>query len=667
MALSICQQDRRFAATFAILISVELPTGGLLTLLSSERLRPTTSVQIRPGLGAKYLGQGQCQFVVWAPYAQNVDICLAPPGERRGPMEAVGKGYHHAVLEGVQAGSLYRYRLDGQKELPDPASRFQPQGVHGPSQVVDLDFAWEDGCWFGLPLQDYILYELHVGAFTAEGTFEALIPHLDYLKNLGITALEIMPVGQFPGDRNWGYDGVYPFAVQNTYGGPTGLKKLVNACHHQGLAVVLDVVYNHLGPEGNYLRDFGPYFTDRYRTPWGPAINLDGSHSDEVRHFFVENALFWITEFHIDALRLDAIHAIFDRSARPFLSELAEAVQRRARRLNRRAHLIAESDLNDARIILPRQLGGYGLDAQWSDDFHHALHTVLTGERTGYYRDFGEIEQLSRAFRDGYVYTGQYSPNRQHRHGNSPRLCPAHQFVVSAQTHDQVGNRVNGDRLSQLIRFEGLKLAAGAVLLSPFVPLLFMGEEYGESAPFPYFISHLDPGLVDAVRRGRREEFAAFAWLGEPPDPQDEATFRRAKLDHRLRRKGQHRVLLDFYRELTRLRKTVQPLASLSKEHLEARAYETERMLYLHRWSGDEEVILFFNFNDAPASATLPIPTGRWRKALDSSDRRWRGSGSRIPEHFTSPGRVTLPLSPLSLVLFHAEGMARRGFHHGDE
>jgi maltooligosyltrehalose trehalohydrolase len=491
-----------------------------------------------------------------------------------------------------------------------------------------------------------------VGTFTAQGTFEAVIAHLDELKDLGITAVELMPVAQFPGNRNWGYDGVYPFAVQDSYGGPTGLKKLVNACHHKGLAVVLDVVYNHLGPEGNYLRDFGPYFTDRYRTPWGEAINFDGPHSDEVRRYFIENALSWITDFHLDALRLDAIHAILDFSAQPFLEDLALAVKEQAERLNRQAHLIAESDLNDTRPIRPRDLGGYGLDAQWNDDFHHALHTLLTGEQTGYYCDFGKVQDLAKAWRNGYIYDGEHSPYRRRRHGNSSRSIPAHRFVVFSQNHDQVGNRMLGERLSSLVPREGLKMAAGAVLLSPFIPLLFMGEEYGEPAPFQYFISHSDPDLVEAVRRGRREEFSAFQWKGETPDPQSEETFLRCKLNHTLGREEDHRILREFYRELIRLRNRLSPLAFLSKEHLEALVLEKEKILWVRRWRGEEEVFVAFNFSQSRVSVPLPVPRGCWRRELDSEEEKWKGKGSLNPDPLSSEGKVILSLHPLAFVLY---------------
>jgi maltooligosyltrehalose trehalohydrolase len=518
--------------------------------------------------------------------------------------------------------------------------------------VIGSHFSWDEGYWWGLPLREYIIYELHVGTFTPDGTFESIVPHLPELKALGVTAVELMPIGQFPGSRNWGYDGVYPFAVQHSYGGPDGLKRLVQACHRHGLAVVLDVVYNHLGPEGNYLGDYGPYFTDRYKTPWGPALNFDGPHSDEVRRFFIENALSWVTEFHIDALRLDAVHAIVDHSAQPFLEELGLAVHRRAEQLNRRIYAIAESALNDTRVIRPRELGGYGLDAQWNDDFHHALRVLMTGDRSGYYQDFGQLRQLAKAFGEGYVYTGEYSGYRRRRHGNSSRDIPALQLVVFAQNHDQVGNRMLGERLSQLVSFEALKLAACTVLLSPFIPLLFMGEEYGETAPFQYFVSHLDPQLVDAVRRGRREEFAAFAWSGEPPDPQDVATFLGAKLKHHLRRQGHHGVLFEFYQELIRLRKALPALACLSKERMHVLGFESEKVLFFRRWCDEQEACIVAHFGRSPTSVRVPLSAGLWRKQLDSADRRWHGPGSPTSEAVDSKGEVSLTLPPEACVIF---------------
>ncbi len=586
------------------------------------------------------------------PQANTLELHLLEPMDCYLKMEKNHSGYFSIEIEGVKPGTLYLYRIDGSIERPDPASRFQPQGVHGPSQIVDSRFTWEDHQWHGLPLQNYILYELHVGVFSEEGTFSAIISKLAQLKSLGITAIELMPVAQFSGSRNWGYDGVDLFAPQNSYGGPDGLKELVNRCHHQGIAVVLDVVYNHLGPEGNYLADYGPYFTNRYETPWGSAINFDGPNSDDVRHFFVENALYWVSEFHIDALRLDAIHSIFDHTAVPFLEELGEAVHQRAQELNRQIYVILESSLNDTRVIRERELGGYGLDAQWNDDFHHSLRTLLTNDRAGYYCDFGEIRQFAKAYREGYVYSGEYSGYRGRRHGNSSSSIPAEKFVVYSQNHDQVGNRLLGDRLTQMVTFDGLKLAAGAVLLSPYIPLLFMGEEYGETAPFLYFVSHSDPVLIEAVRMGRKKEFAFLAWKGEPLDPQDEYAFLRCKLDHRLAEREPHKILLEFYKELIRLRKSQPALALLSKENIEVVGMEEQKVLYLRRWNGDEEIICVFNFSNGKISVTLPVPPGRWVALLDSSEHRWLGPGSSVQEVQNSKGEAVLPLNPKSLVMY---------------
>lgn len=603
-------------------------------------------------IGAQPLDNRRCSFRLWAPGVAAVELVILGQPDRIIPLPLVGDGYFAVEVDDVPVGTLYRYRLDGVKDRPDPASRYQPQGVDGPSQVVDSAFDWGDNAWTGLPLKCYVLYELHAGTFTADGTFDAIIPHLAELKELGITAIELMPVAQFPGSRNWGYDGVQPFAVQDSYGGPQGLKRLVNACHKLGMAVVLDVVYNHLGPEGNYLADFGPYFTDRYKTPWGLALNFDGAESDPVRRYFIDNALYWISEFHIDALRLDAVHAILDHSPYTFLDQLADEVHGAAKAANRKVHLIPESAANDARLIRSREYGGYGLDAQWNDDFHHALRGVLTGEKSGYYMDYGEFHQLVKAYREGFVYSGEYSQYRRHRHGTSTADLPAERFVVFAQNHDQVGNRMMGERLSQLVDFAALKLAAAAVILSPFIPLLFMGEEYGEEAPFQYFISHSDQDLIEAVRQGRRREFVAFSWQGEPPDPQDEATFRRAKLNHQLKRDGKFRALWEFYRELLRLRREVAPLAELKKEQSEVLGFDNQRVILLRRWSGVETVMAILNFNTAPLSSTLRTAPGKWHKLLDSSDARWDGPGSSLPADFDASDSLELHLPPTSAVLY---------------
>jgi len=604
-------------------------------------------------LGARYLGDGRCQFLVWAPTAEQVELRFVSLGNRFIPMNQAGRGYFYALVENVEPGSQYVFRLNSEKERPDPASKYQPQGVHGPSQITGQSvFRWRDGDWSGLALDDYVMYELHVGTFMPEGTFDSIVPRLDGLKDVGITAIELMPVAQFPGNRNWGYDGVYPFAVQNSYGGPEGLKRLVDACHQRGMAVVMDVVYNHLGPEGNYLADFGPYFTDAYRTPWGQAINFDGQQSDGVVRFFTESALYWIDEFHIDALRLDAIHGIVDRNAQPFLQLLASAVQQFARQAGRKIFLIAESDLNDVRFVLPHHLHGYGLDAQWNDDFHHAVHRLLTAECSGYYQDFGNMHDLEKAFKEGYIYSGQFSEFRQRRHGNSSREIPADKFVVFSQNHDQVGNRILGERLSTLVSFEATKLAAGLVLLSPFVPLLFMGEEYGETAPFLYFTSHSDLDLIQAVRRGRKEGFATFGWQQEPPDPQDEATFARSKLNHDLAHCEPHRNLRDFYRELIRLRRSIPALRNLNKEQMEVKAFEKEKLFCLTRWSETSRVFMVFNLSDADVSPSVPIPGGKWQNFLDSSDQRWGGNGATLPQTLNSKDAAELRIRPKSFCVF---------------
>jgi maltooligosyltrehalose trehalohydrolase len=611
-----------------------------------------TSSGRAPGpLGATRLAGGEWSFVLWAPHQRQVRVHILGANESVKDMKAGESGYHSAVIERMEAGARYQFRLDDSRELPDPASRFQPEGVHGPSQLVRTDaFQWKDQGWQGIELEDSIFYELHVGAYTPEGTFDAVIGHLDDLRSLGVTTVEVMPVAQFPGARNWGYDGVFAFAPQNTYGGPEGLQRLVDAAHVRGLAVALDVVYNHLGPEGNYLAAYGPYFTDRYRTPWGEAINFDGSGSDEVRRFFCENALYWLEQYHFDALRLDAVHGIFDFSALPFLGELKSSVAELSRQLGRRIHLIAESDLNDARIIAPRQRGGYEIDAQWSDDFHHSLHTLLTKETTGYYQDFGSVSNLARTLKNGWCYSGEYSKYRQRRHGSSAKGISSSHFVVCNQNHDQVGNRAAGERLSALVDFEALKLAAGVTLLSPYVPLLFMGEEYGETAPFQYFISHLDSELVEAVRRGRRAEFAAFGWQDMVPDPQDETTFRSSQLQHHLKEQEPHASLLRFYKELIRMRKGWD-LGGSGRWHVWERE---EDALLLFREGPWSHLAMIFNFGAAACKPKLPEWAGVWRTRISSADRIWKGPGEPLPDAVRFAKPFVLRLHPHSFAVFES-------------
>jgi maltooligosyltrehalose trehalohydrolase len=594
-------------------------------------------------LGSIVLPNQNTGFRVWAPNAREVELQLSDTG-RTEPMQAEEGGYFAASVNGVGPGTPYLYRLNRELARPDPVSRLQSEGVHGPSRVVDLAFDWKDAAWGGVPLWKYVIYELHVGTFSRAGNFAGILPELERLRALGVTAIEIMPVAQFPGTRNWGYDGVYPYAVQDSYGGPRALQQLVNACHLAGLAVVLDVVYNHLGPEGNYLGDYGPYFTETYRTPWGRALNFDGAQSEGVRRYFIENALQWIEDFHIDALRLDAVHAIIDRSAKPFLEELAEEVHRRGEELGRHAYLIAESDLNDPRMVRSSDVGGHGLDSMWCDDFHHAAHVLITGEQTGYYADFGKVEHLAHAFRSGMSSPGEYSAFRKRRHGRpGPDLKPE-QCVVCVQNHDQIGNRLLGERTSALVGFEQQKLAAGVLCLSPFVPLLFMGEEYGETAPFQYFISHGEPELLEAVRRGRREEFASFGWAEQAPDPAAPETLERCILNPELRHTGQHAALHALYASLLALRKELMPAAPD-----ESVAFEAQKVLLVRR---DRRAWMAFCFSAQPQRISLPVPPGTWHLLSASAASSFGGPGGDLPARVESTGEVKLQLEPYSFVCY---------------
>jgi maltooligosyltrehalose trehalohydrolase len=603
------------------------------------------------GVGAQHLGASRCAFRVWVPDAEAVELRLLSPRRRTIPLLPIGGGYFGAVVDGVPPDSRYFLGVDGGPDRPDPASRAQPDGVHGPSAVVPTAYDWRNENWRGVAIEDLVIYEIHIGTFTTEGTFDAAAAYLPALRDLGITAVELMPVAQFPGTRNWGYDGVFPFAVQNSYGGAHALKRFVDRCHAHGIAVVLDVVYNHLGPEGNVLADFGPYFTDRYGTPWGEAVNFDGRGSDDVREYFILNALQWVDEFRIDALRLDAVHAIVDATATPFLAELAERVAAAARSTGRHVHLIAESDLADPRLVRAATDCGIGLDGQWLDDFHHALHALLTGERVGYYADYGTIEKLGACLRNGFANPGGYSIYHGRRHGApSHDIAPA-RFVVYAQNHDQVGNRRAGDRLSRLVSPDRLRLAAAVTLLSPFTPLLFMGEEYGETAPFPFFISHGDDALVEAVRRGRREEFAAFGWPGDSPDPQDERTFRSAVLRHDRREEPAGAAILAMHRQLIALRRELPRPARMDDP-----AYDVtidaggETIILTHERDG-AAAVLALHFGRAPLEVEVPL-SGSWLRRFDSADERWDGPGSLMNDAIDAAGGcLRLDLQPFSAAL----------------
>jgi len=552
---------------------------------------------------------------VWAPKARLVEL------DSHGRLLSMKKneaGWWCVEAPFIQHGVDYAFRVDGEGPFPDPRSPWQPEGVHGPSRWVDHHrFAWTDSGWQQPPLGSAVIYELHVGTFTPEGTFDSAIDRLDDLVDLGVTHVELMPVAEFSGKRGWGYDGVDLYAPHHAYGGPDGLKGLVDACHQRGLAVLVDVVYNHLGPCGNYLGRFGPYFTDKYKTPWGQAVNLDGPDSDEVRRFFIENALMWLRDYHMDGLRIDAVHAIVDASAIHFLEQLAAEVRNLETELSRHLVLIAESDLNDPRVVRPPELGGYGIDAQWNEDFHHALHAILTGEQAGYYQDFGQLAHLARVMTQGLVYDGRYSNYRRRRHGRPATGLSGHRFVGCLQNHDQVGNRAVGERTSHLLSPGRLKIGAALVMTCPFVPMLFQGEEWCASTPFLYFTDHQDPELGEAVKHGRRNEFAAFGWDPDQiPDPQAEETFLRSKLDWGESSRLPHRDMLQWYRSLIKLRRRLPGLTDGRLSETRVHFDDTARWLTMTRGS----VLVACNFSGA--SQRIPCSELAAKEIVLSSEKQ---------------------------------------------
>ena len=594
-------------------------------------------------IGSNYLGDGRCEFTVWAPIYEELAVQIISPNPRLIHMQKDEWGYWKTIGEDIKPGTLYFYKLGGETDRPDPASHSQPKDVHGPSEVVDhTKMNWTDAGWSGIPLEEMIIYELHVGTFTPEGTFEAIISRLKELHEFGLNAIELMPIGQFPGNRNWGYDGVFPFAPQHSYGGSEGLKKLVDAAHQQGISIILDVIYNHFGPEGNYFSDYGPYFTSHYKTAWGNAINFDTAYSYGVRNYFLENALYWFENYHIDALRLDASDHIYDIGVKHFLQELAENVDALSQKLGRKLYLTAENDLSDTKIIRSIESGGYGIDAQWNDAFHHCLHTLLTGEKAGYYVDYGTCEQMAKAFKEGFVYSGQYSPFRQKFHGSNSSNIPGHQFVVFTQNHDQIGNRMLGERLSHLVSFEALKLAAAVLLLAPNIPLIFMGEEYAEDAPFLYFVSHTDPELLAVVESGRKKDFEAFHLEGEFIDPFSHDTFHKCQLNWDKRQEGKHQVMLELYQHLIQLRRTIPALKQLDKQNLETSLIEEDKLICLHRWTQDSQIYCIMNFSKKDITFKATPPSGNWQKTLDSSDTKWIGSGTTLPDQLIPQQQITI-------------------------
>jgi maltooligosyltrehalose trehalohydrolase len=589
--------------------------------------------------GGPIMQNGGCFFSVWAPGLETMTLHL--PGKAAAddqviPMQKNEKGCFEVMAEGVHGGDQYYYCPEEGKYYPDPCSPFQPDGVHGPSEVVDHSrYNWQDSAWKGKALASLVFYEIHVGTFTPEGTFEAIIPRLAELADMGIDALELMPVAQCPGERNWGYDGVFLYAVQHSYGGPKGLKRLVDACHRLGIAVFLDVVYNHLGTEGNCLDCFGPYLSDVYHTPWGTNLNFDGAWSDGVKEYIIGNALYWAEHYHLDGLRLDAVHEIFDRNAVTLWDLLHTSVNEWKQLSGRSFHLIAESDLNSPRVIRPPEDGGQGFDAQWLDDFHHALYPLLDPEGQRHYADYGRLEQLAKAYTEGFVFSGEYSSFRHRRHGASSAGIPGDRFVVFSQNHDLPGNRPDGARLSALVDFDKLKLAAAALLLAPYLPMLFMGEDYAEDAPFYFFSDYGDADVASALIKSREAQFAAFGWTEKAPDPQDYDTFSSSKLQWGLRGQGRHLEMLQWHKQLIALRKSQPLLADLSKKNIRADLLGLTG-LAVFRYSPDRQrsLLVLFNFSSEGLDAVVPYDVSGWTRLLASTEGA---------ENIGADGKVRLP------------------------
>lgn len=560
------------------------------------------------------------KFAVWAPLPSKVELQL---NGKLLPMSRNGNGWWMAEVPDAKAGDNYGFILDGSGPFPDPRSPWQPQGVYKLSRLLDENaFHWSRRTFQAAPLASAVIYELHIGTFTPNGTFLSVIERLDHLVALGVTHVELMPVVEFSGNYGWGYDGVDLFAPHHACGAPDDLKKLVDACHARGMAVILDVVYNHLGPSGNYLAKFGPYFTKKFTSPWGEGINFDGPDSGEVRRFFCDNALMWLRDFHFDALRLDAVHGILDTSAVHFLEQLKIEVEKLSAQLGRHLALIPESDLNDPRLLWTRERGGFQLDSQWSDDFHHALHTVLTGERTGYYSDFGSLAALAKALRHAFVYDGIFSEHRRRVHGRSTEGMSGHRFLGYLQNHDQVGNRARGDRSSQLMSPGKLKIGAAFVLTSPFLPMLFQGEEWGARTPFCYFTDHQDPELAKAVCEGRRREFVAFGWKPEDiADPQARETFEQSKLNWDELSKPAHAEILDWHKRLIQLRRAEPDLSDGEMKNVQVTFDEKECWLVMKRGS----ISVVCNFSER--AQRIPISAGTAMILLASEKEIQTGNG----------------------------------------
>ena len=585
-------------------------------------------------VGAHYQDKS-CEFVVWAPNASKVALVLTGKNELHAMEKAGAEGYWKLALDGVKPGREYMYQLDGQALLPDPASFFQPHGVFGPSSVVDHgSFAWRDGSWHGLTFKDMVFYELHVGAFTPEGTFKAAAGRVGELADLGVNAVELMPVAQSPGSRNWGYDAAFLYAVQNTYGAPDDLKRFVDQCHRLGVAVFTDIVYNHAGPEGNFLNLFGPYFLEKQMTHWGPMANLDGPLNGPVREYFSQNTFYWLEKYHLDGLRLDAVLSMLDSSPKHFLQQLTETTQRCSKLLRRKMWLIAESGYNQPKVLSPRKFGGFEFDAQWLDDFQHAVFALLTGEREGYYGNYGTMSNLMEVLVQSYLHVGGGGFDksfRRRRPDESFLWISSDRFVVFAQNHDQVGNRLLSDRLTAIAGPEAAKVAAGVTVLSPYVPLLFMGEEYAETVPFNFFVDYASKELSAATREGRVKEFAQFHWKGENPDPADPQTFEASKLRWNLRYGNEGRKVLGYYKALIGLRKRMTAPCYADRGNMKLLGSEAEKILFMQRCRGGYANVVVANLSPNDTSYIFPFNGGKYVKALDSADEAWGGPGEVLP------------------------------------
>lgn len=598
--------------------------------------------------GYSYKENKEIEFILWAPTQKKVDLKITFPESALYPMAVDEWGYWKVTLPHIVQGTRYVFVLEDGTVCADPASVSQPDGVFHSSEIIDKTFGWTDTQWKGLTMKELIIYELHIGTFTQEGTLQALIGKLDYLQELGISAIELMPIAQFSGNHNWGYDGVFSFAVHHSYGTAQDLKALVDKAHGKGIAVLLDVVYNHTGPEGCCFKKITPtYFIDKYKTPWGDALNFEGPYSDGVRNYFIHNALMWLDEYHIDGLRMDAVHAINDTSAMHFVEELNAHVMELEKRSGKKKILIAELDLNDTRFLRSSEKGGYGLDGQWADEFHHALHSILTDDRDGYYEDFGTMQHLENAYRNTFVYNGIYSKHRKKIFGSQPDN-PYHQYVVFSQNHDHIGNRPLGDRLASTLSFEALKLAAAAVLLSPYVPLLFMGEEYAEQNPFLYFVDYKDEDLGKNVSEGRKKEFSCWD-LKEFIDPLLKDTFNKSKLSW-AHESPEGSVMLAYYKYLIQFRKNNSVMLATERSDMTVHP-SNGAILAIERFTDNERLLIIMNFGKQKQSY-LNNTISDYRMLLDSSDKEWGGINQIIFGELRK--NESAEINPLSVRLYQS-------------